>query len=180
LPAPVPSLPFFGFNIIAPVGLGNEFGSAIRGLVHSIMECGYPVSIHEILVNKQQHSVNPFKLPVFPDNKLPYAVNLFCMDPLTLNSLFVSAPQWLKLNKRLNICFPDLPSQVLSEQDIFALKKMDMILLKNRSLSTLFNDHPDDIPVIPLKICPTFTRSTLTPQDYFSDPGKNHALHYLC
>lgn len=154
LPAPVPSLPFFGFNIIAPVGLGNEFGSAIRGLVHSIMECGYPVSIHEILVNKQQHSVNPFKLPVFPDNKLPYAVNLFCMDPLTLNSLFVSAPQWLKLNKRLNICFPDLPSQVLSEQDIFALKKMDMILLKNRSLSTLFNDHPDDIPVIPLKICP--------------------------
>lgn len=175
LPAPVKSLPLFGFNVIAPVGAGNEFGSTIRGLVYSLFECRYPVSIHEIFVNNQQHSVNPFRLPVFPDNELPYAVNLFCMEPSTLSRLFASAPQWLKLNKRLNVCFPDLPlSGYLSEQDIYALKKMDMLLLKNHSLVRFFRNQPDDIPVKFIKACPYLhKKSSFSDRIRFQIPEKN-------
>lgn len=151
--APVKSLPVFGFNIIAPVGAGNEFGSTVRGLVNSLLECGYPVSIHETFTSGQQHSVNPFKHPVFPDNELPYAVNLFCMDPVILNSFFTCAPQWLKINQRLNICFPDLPATGnLSEQAVYALKKMDMVLIKNSKSIALFKDHLNDIPVNSIRI----------------------------
>lgn len=175
LPAPVKSSPFFGFNIIGPVGVGNEFGSTVRGLVYSLLECGYKVSIHEIFVIKQKHGVNPFKLPVFPDNELPYAVNLFCMDPTVLNSLFASAPRWLKLNKRLNICFPDLPlTGKLSERDIYALNKMDMILVKNPSLVTHFKGYLDDIPVESIKISPYLHKNcSYSDRKYFQIPEKN-------
>jgi glycosyltransferase involved in cell wall biosynthesis len=147
-------LPLPGCNIIGPTGAGNEFGASIRGFIQGLLECGYPISIKEIPVDGQHGSVNPFRFISSAEEAMPYAINVFCCHPFFLNRIFSSAPSWLRLNNRLNVCIPDLPTHMIPESLIAHCSKMDCVLVANADLESVFRRTVQSLPVTQIAIPP--------------------------
>jgi glycosyltransferase involved in cell wall biosynthesis len=152
--ATVNNIPLPGFNIIGPVGAGNEFGARIRGLIQLLLECGFPVSVKELLTDGQQVSVNPFKSLSFSGAELPYAINCFCLHPLMINQVFSSAPSWLRLNNRYNVCLPDLASPEIKEMWFDQFNRMDAILVVNSGMEKIIRNKNPSVKVLMAEIPP--------------------------
>ncbi|HEX2960122.1 MAG TPA: glycosyltransferase [Chitinispirillaceae bacterium] len=146
--APVSKTPLPGFNIIGPVGAGNEFGARIRAFTQMLIECGYPVVVKELSVDGQQGSVNPFRNFSFPGKELPYAINCFCLHPLMINQVFSHAPSWLRLNNRYNVCLPDIASSRMPEMMFDQFNRMDAIIVCNNEVEKLVMERNPHIKVL--------------------------------
>lgn len=146
--APAETLPPPGFNIVGPLGAGTLWGGTLRGLVRLIIECGYPVSLHDVPLEGQKNNTNPYRTVVdFKGFEMPYAISLFCLPPVQLDRLFSSAPGWLRLKNRLNVGVPLLFGTSLTSLP-FHLGKMDAVGAFSGSDADSLKDVTDALPFV--------------------------------
>ena len=94
-----------GFNVIGYVSGNCGLGVAARSIISLFLEKGIPVAVYDVEagLGRSKHDLRFENLTVKSAAKLPYSVNLFVCDPVSL-SAFMTAEQIPILNpNHLNV-----------------------------------------------------------------------------
>ena len=120
----------FGFNVIGYVSGNVGLGVAARSIVSLLLEKGIPVAVYDVEagLGRSKHDIRFENLTVNSATNLPYSVNLFVCDPVSL-SAFMTEEQVPILDPNylnVGVIFWELP--LLSEISKAALKLLDVIV----------------------------------------------------
>lgn len=124
----------FGFNIIGFATANLGLGVALRNMVALLGQLKYPVCVLDIDPggNRTGHDGSVLGYSVQAGKPLPYGVNIFFMNPPSVESLFRDLPDLVETKGHMNITVPfwELPSLPTTWKSL--LDKMDLILVPSR------------------------------------------------
>ena len=119
-----------GFNVIGYVSANVGLGVAARNLVSLLLEKGIAVAVYDVDagLGRSKHDNHFESITVKAAQDLPYDINLFICDPVSLG-LFLcweNVPVFGRNRLNVGVIFWELP--VLSDSSKNALKLLDVIL----------------------------------------------------
>jgi len=150
----VPSFPNgsdrFGFNIIGFATANLGLGVALRNTAAILEQAGFPFCVLDIDPggNRTGHDTSTNRYAVQAGQALPYPVNIFFMNPPTVESLFRDLPDLVETRGRfnVNIAFWELPNLPPTWKPV--LETMDLVLAPSRFVQTAMEAVLADTPCL--------------------------------
>lgn len=149
-----------GFNIIGFATANLGFGVALRNTALILKKQSIPFGILDIDPggNRTGHDMSLQKYSLSANEKLPYVINLFFMNPPIIEMLFRDLPNLVTVKDKLNVglCFWELPN--LPPSWVPILNQMDLVLAPSlfiqramvaSPLKTLVTHCPQALPAVP-------------------------------
>lgn len=144
------SIPPFGLNIMASVSANSGLGHSTREFVRALLSRGTPVRILEFDAGHGRSQFdNSFKyLCVDSAESLPYAINLFIIDPLSMRDLALYPPKGLNVKGRFNVAFvwwelTDMPASWFE-----AARLYDVLIAGSPFVHATLACHVPGVPVL--------------------------------
>ncbi len=120
----------FGFNIIGFATANLGLGVALRNTAAVLMKNSLPFCVLDIDPggNRTGHDFSLQSWTHKAHEPLPYGINLFFINPPTIESIFHDLPNLVPLQNHLNICIPFWELAHLPSTWKSTLDKMDLVL----------------------------------------------------
>lgn len=149
-PQPPNGSPGFGFNIIGFATANLGLGVALRNTASMLEKARFPFCVLDIDPggNRTGHDTATNRHAVQAGQALPYPVNLFFMNPPTVESLFRDLPDLVETKGRfnVNIAFWELPNLPPTWKPI--LETMDLVLAPSRFVQAAMEAVLTDTPCL--------------------------------
>ena len=124
----------FGFNVIGFVSTNSGLGIAARNTIRTLLDRGQNVAVLDIETGSRASNRDATYLhlqwPV--EQRAPYSVNLFHLNPLEILRLVGGNPPWLDMVSRLNVCVPFWELPRVPRVWLPVLRRMDLVLAPTR------------------------------------------------
>ncbi len=140
----------FGFNIIGFATANLGLGVALRNMVALLEQLQYPFCVLDIDPggNRTGHDGSVLIHSVQAGKPLPFGVNVFFMNPPSVESLFRDLPDLVETKGHMNITvlFWELPSLPTTWKSL--LNRMDLILVPSRFIGTAIRTAEIQTPTL--------------------------------